>query len=125
MAGNFYGLGAVTIDGVLLTEATQIESTIESADVDNNTILAGFGGITPFGGKRVTRVTGCILAAGTEVDLEALQIARAKVVCGVQMIGSGEKTNDTGWIRNVSRKIGVGQQSEYSFEHHAPESAFE
>jgi hypothetical protein len=125
MATNFYGLGAVTLDGVLLTEATQIESTLESADVDNNTILGGFSGKTVFGGKRITRVTGCILAAGTEVNLEQLQITRALVVCSVQMIGSGESTNDTGWIQNVSRKIGVGSQSEYSFEHHAPESAFE
>jgi len=125
MAGNLYGLAAVTIKGVLITQSTQIESSIESADVDNNTILEGFGGITPFGGKRVTRVTSCILAAGVEVDLEVMAISREVVPCCVQMIGDGTSTNDSGWIRNVTRKIGVGSQSEVSFEHHAPESKFE
>jgi hypothetical protein len=122
---SIYGQAAVYIDGVLITEATEIESTLENNDQDVMTILKDFAGVTPSPQKRVTRVTGAIPVAGLEVSLEALQRNRTFCECKVQMIGSGDSASSAGVIRNVSVKAGVGQTMTYSFEHHGQDSEFE
>ena len=122
---SIYGQAVVYIDGVLLTESTEIESTLENNDQDVMTILKDFAGVTPSPQKRVTRVTGAVSVAGLEVDLEALQKNRTVCECGVQMIGSGDRANALGFVRNVSVKAGVGQTMTVSFEHHGQDAAFE
>jgi hypothetical protein len=122
---SIYGQAAVYIEGVLITEATEIESTLENSDQDVMTILKDFAGVTPSPQKRVTRVTGAIPVAGLEIDLEAMQRNRSIVECKVQMIGSGDSAASKGFVRNVSVKAGVGQTMTYSFEHHGQDSVFE
>lgn len=122
---SIYGQAVVYIEGQLLTESTEIESTMENNDQDVMTILKDFAGVTPSPQKRVTRVTGAVSVAGFEVDLEALQKNRTVTKCGVQLIGSGDTANSLGFIRNVSVKAGVGQTMTVSFEHHGQDAAFE
>lgn len=122
---GIYGQGVCYIEGVLLTESTEIESTLENNDQDVMTILKDFAGVTPSPSKRVTRITGAIPVAGFEFDFEAAQRNRSIVECGVQLIGSGDRANSMGFIRNFSVKAGVGQTMTFSFEHHGQDSAFE
>jgi hypothetical protein len=120
-----YGQDVVSLNGVLITEGTEVETTLENNDVDVMTILKDWAGITPSPQKRVTRITSAVPVAGLEFAFEAKQRAREVVELTVQNIGDGTMVKTKGLIRNVSRKSGVGQAMTLSFEHHGQDSEFE
>ena len=112
-----YGQMLILMDGILLVEAASCEVSNENKDQDVETLVKGFSGVTPSPDKTMIKVESFVPSTGFEVDLQAREKARKVTEISLVMLGSsGQKLNSRGFVRNVSVKSGVGQNSTVSFD---------
>lgn len=124
MAAEIYDQCYVFLDGILLGEATTIETTLEGDDQDAITLVNGWSGQTPSPKKRVTKVENMVLTTGMEYPFEEKSLDSVQVQCALQLGGSGKKCMNKGFLRGVSLAGGVGQPLKVTFEHHGEPAIF-
>lgn len=125
MSADIYDQAYVSLDGLLLGEATTISTSLEGDDQDVVTLVKGFAGQTPSPRKRVTSIENHVLTTGFEYPFEKKQRDSVVVTMGVQLGGSGKKLATKGFLRNVKVEAGVGKSLMVSFEHHGEPAIFE
>lgn len=122
---SIYAQMVPSLDGQLLAEATSVETSIENKDTDVETLIKDWAGITPSPKVRRTSVENMELAAGVEFPFEEKELTNQIVELGLQMFGSGQKLASRGFLRNVRKRAGVGQNLIVSFEHIGEPTKFE
>lgn len=121
---GLYGHLVGYINGVLLVESTEIDTSLETPDEDVATLPLGWAGQSPGPRKRVTNFTAATPAAGFSLDIEAL--ANNATLCEVmiQNTGTGKRCTYKGYIRSPKQNSGVGKSATLSFEHHGEPALF-
>jgi hypothetical protein len=124
MAVEIYDQALAYLDGQLLGEVTNIDTTIDGEDKIVKTIAKGYAGVTPVPRMRMTKIDSMILSSGMEYAVERAVLENRKVELGIQFAGSGVSIKSLGFLKNVNIVVGVDESSKLSFEHSGEASAF-
>jgi hypothetical protein len=114
---SLYSVYACWADGILLSEAMEIDTTIESDDVVVKVMLQDFPGITPGPSVRRVRIKNTIPFAGPSVDFERKKIRKEPTRIRIQRLSDLKVCETTCFVvGNVSTTSGVGKNSEQDVE---------
>jgi hypothetical protein len=114
----------IYINGILLAENQTIESALEGDIPDVMTIVKNWAGITPAPIVRTVTAANVIPLPGVEFDYEQKMLDFEEVEIMLQEGGSGKKCVSRGYIVNVPRSAGVGQNTTINFTFRGTPSAF-
>lgn len=115
----YYGTAVVYREGEMIDDAVTVEYSIEDDVVDVKTLAKGYAGITPSTQKSILRITSaCKVGDTMAAKIKNDQDTKAFVKYSMQDIGNGDKYKVLGDVRGFTKKAGVGESAEYSFEVH-------
>jgi hypothetical protein len=108
---------AVWADGILISEAMEVDTTIVSDDVVVKTILTDFPGITPGPSVRQIRFKNMMPISGPSVDFEERKIKKEVTTIRLMRLGSGAAMETKCFVTgNVTTTYGVGKNMEQDVE---------
>jgi hypothetical protein len=114
----------IQVNGMTLAENQTIETALEGDIPDVMTIVKNWAGITPAPIVRTITAANVIPLPGVEFPFEEKMLAFEEVEIQLQEEGSGMKCVSRGYIVNVPRSAGVGQNTTISFTFRGTPSAF-
>ncbi len=115
---ELYDQAVLFLNGVLLTDNTDISLSFEGDDQDVMTIVKGWAGISPSPKKLMAKFGLVVSRSGPEFDLIGKFLNSEKVSLGVTLLSSGLKLVSEGFLRGPTMEFGVGQVAKAACEFH-------
>lgn len=124
-APDIYDQIYIFLNGQLLAESTQIQTSLESDDQKIMTLVKGFAGITPSPDVRTVKVENVVPSGGFEFDFEKAKKERQLVELKLQSGATGKAMTSKGFLLHVSIEAGVGKTLQVSFDFVGEPSTFQ
>lgn len=115
----YYGTSVVYREGEMVDDAVSCEYSIDDKTTEVETIAGGWSGISPGPQKAILRCSAaCKVGDTMAAKIKNDQDTKAFATYAMQDIGTGDKYKVKGHVMNFTKKSGVGENSEYSWEVH-------
>lgn len=114
-----------SVNGKLLSDNQEVDTSIESDQTRVLTTVKGFAGITPGAPVRIVKCKGVIPITGFEFDAEKALVNSEQVTLRLQFGGSGKSCVTKGYIFSApSITSGIGKTTEQNWEFAGEPSLF-